>query len=119
MAEEFEERVAAALTARTYRELEALVADLPGPVRHRARRSPPALTAGRWAVTTVRAYPMLGLVLIPVLAVTLAMIIAVTLLWTLLVAVAVILGGRSRLGPWTAHGPRRLRSARRPGGSWI
>jgi Domain of unknown function (DUF1707) len=46
LAEELEERLESALTARTYGELDAVVADLPGvTVRRRERPRPPALSA--------------------------------------------------------------------------
>jgi len=70
-------------------------------------------SAGRWAVSTVRANPALLLLAIPVVAVTAAMVIAVTVVWAVLMIVVMILGGRARgpRPPWAyarhAYGPRR------------
>jgi Domain of unknown function (DUF1707) len=119
-AEELEERVSTALKARTYRELEATVADLPRPARPRARTSAPGRSVGRWAFATVRANPILGLLLLPVFAATLALVFAITVLGTVLVAVAVLLGGRPGYAPWACGSRHRLHARhRRPGSSWV
>ena len=114
-AEELEQRVSAALKARTYGELDATVVDLPGhglpqPGRGSRRRSP----AG-FALSSVRANPWLLLFAFPVLAVTAAMVVAVTVVWAILMVVVMVLGGRPRAprGPWMytrqrrAYGPPR------------
>jgi Flp pilus assembly protein TadB len=105
--EELEHRVSAALKARTYDELEETVADLPSSRRQRepARRSVPD-----WALSTVRANPILLLFAIPVLAVTAAMLLAATIVWAVLIVVVLTLGGRRRAlrSPWT-YAQRDLR----------
>ena len=119
-AEELEQRVTSALKARTYGELDATVADLPGPSSRGGlnRRS-----AAGWAVSTVRANPALLLVAIPVLAVTTALLLAATVVWTVLFLVFMIVGGRRHTprGPWTYSrrysGPRPP-ARRGPGGYW-
>lgn len=125
--DELEHRVSAALKARTYDELEATVADLPRPSQRNPthRRS----TAG-WALTTVRANPILVLLAIPVIAITAAMVLAATLVWAALVILFLVVGRHSMpRGPWaygrrygpgrhyrpgTHHGPPR----RGPGSYW-
>jgi hypothetical protein len=132
-AEELEQRVSVALKARTYGALEAIVSDLPDPGPHRQRTRHPAVPAARWAVRSVRANPVLLVVLLPGLALTFALLVAVTLLWAVLMVVALVLGHRGG-GPWIGNrrqprvygvrpygrGYRGLRtSGRRPGGSWL
>ena len=119
-AEELEQRVSSALRARTYRELDATVADLPGPSGRGgvSRRS----TAG-WAVSTVRANPALLLFVVPVLAVTTALLLAATVVWTVLLVVFMIVGGRRRMprGPWSYswhYSGGRPPARRGPGGYW-
>jgi Domain of unknown function (DUF1707) len=119
-AEELEQRVSVALKARTYGELSATVADLPGP--RRERRAPAERrSAGRWAVSTVSHNPMLLLFAIPVIAVTAAMVLLATVMWMVLMVVVLVLGGRRRVGspPWV-HARRHLLDGRRrgPGGYW-
>jgi Domain of unknown function (DUF1707) len=118
--EELEHRVSAALKARTYRELEATVADLPGPARQRSRRSGPVVTLGRWIFATLRANPLLGLLLLPVVAVVLAVIVALTLLFVAAVTVVLLLSGRPRFAAW-GYGRQPQRSVPRghAGNSWI
>ncbi len=121
-AEELEQRVSAALKARTYGELSATVADLPGPRRERESRGPvQRRSAGRWVVSTVSHNPMLLLFAIPVIAVTAAMILVATVMWMVLMVVVLVLGGRPRVGPppWV-HARRHLLDGRRrgPGGYW-
>jgi hypothetical protein len=118
--EELEHRVTAALKALTYAELDATVADLPGPRRreqHPQRRSVPL-----WALSTVRSNPILLVLLIPVVAVTAALVLVATLVWSAVMIAFLILGGRRGvLGPpWMhAHRHHGLRPPRRgPGGYW-
>jgi hypothetical protein len=103
-AEELEQRVSTALKARTYGELEATVADLPGGRVRRPTRKPAQRTAGGWALATLRANPILILFAIPVVAVTVAMLIAATVIWAVLMIVMMVLGGghcrRVPRGPW-------------------
>ncbi|HEY1712710.1 MAG TPA: DUF1707 domain-containing protein [Solirubrobacteraceae bacterium] len=101
-AEELEQRVAVALKALTYGDLEKTVADLPGP-RPRQRRAPERRTPMGWAVGAVRANPMLILFAIPVVAVTLAMMLAAAIIWMVLMVVVMVLGGRR--GPMRPRGP--------------
>lgn len=98
--DELEQRVAKALKARTYGELEETVADLPRP-RSRGQ-APVRHSAAGWALSTVRANPILLVLAIPVLAVTAAALIAATVVWTVLVLVVLMVGGRHRMGrpPW-------------------
>jgi hypothetical protein len=117
-AEELEQRVSAALKARTYGELDDTVSDLPGPKAHRA----PARRSGAgWAVSVVRANPILLFFVIPVLAVTAAMLLAATLVWAVLAVVVLMLGGRPGMGrpPWAGYGRRGLGAARRGPGGWV
>jgi hypothetical protein len=102
-AEELEQRVADALKARTYGDLEQTVSDLPGP-RPRSRRPPARRTPTSWALSTVRANPVLILLAIPVVAVTLAMMIAAAVVWMVLMVVLMVLGG-GRRGPVGPRGP--------------
>jgi small-conductance mechanosensitive channel len=117
--EELEQRTSAALKARTYAELEATVSDLPRPSRSRGapvRRS----TAG-WALSTVRQHPVLLVVAIPVLALATAMLLAATIVWTVLVLIVLMVGGRHRLGrpPWTYSRYRFGPPRGRPRGYWL
>ncbi len=116
--DELEQRVATALKARTYAELDATVADLPRPgTSNRA----PAHRSGHFLVSAVRANPILLVFALPVLAVTASMLVAVTMLWAVAMVVVLALGGRPgrglRSGPWTyaryrrGYGPPRRYSA--------
>ena len=114
--DELEQRVSQALKARTYNDLEATVADLPRP-RSRGGQIQRQRTAGQWAVSTVRANPALLLFVIPVLAVTLAMVVAATIVWSVLMIVMMIVGGR-RHGPplpWAHMGGQAMRTCGRRG----
>jgi len=106
-AHELEDRVGAALTARTYGELDATVRDLP--VRG-ARRS-----RSRWALATVRSHPLLLLAATPVVLVVVAVLAAVTLVSLALMAALFVLGRRRAvmIGAGSC-GPRR-RYGRRAG----
>jgi hypothetical protein len=95
--EELEQRVAHALKAQTYGDLEKTVADLPGP-RPRQRRTPARRTPLGWTLATVRANPVLILFAVPVVAVTLAMMLAAAMIWMVLMVVVMVLGG-GRRGP--------------------
>jgi Flp pilus assembly protein TadB len=118
--DELEQRTAAALKARTYAELEATVADLPGPARQRS--TPVRRSSAGWALATVRQYPVLLVLAIPVLAVVTAMLLAATIVWTVLVLIVLMVGGRHRMGrpPWhysrSGFGPPRGRT---PRGDWL
>jgi hypothetical protein len=101
--EELEQRVAHALKAQTYGDLEKTVADLPGP-RPRQRGAPVRRTPLGWTLATVRANPVLILFAIPVVAVTLAMMLAAAMIWMVLMVVVMVLGG-GRRGPMGPRGP--------------
>ncbi len=79
---ELEHRVATALKARTYAELDATVRDLPGDRRPAPQR----------AVRTVQAHPALLLVAIPVALVAVATLVAITVLWSVFVLVVFLIG---------------------------
>jgi hypothetical protein len=118
-AEELEQRVSTALKARTYDELDATVSDLPGTPR--TRRTPARRSTG-WALTVVRDNPVLLVFVIPVLAVTAAMLLAATIVWSVLVLVVLMLGGRPRMarGPWRYYGRHAWGPPRRgPGSHWV
>ncbi|MGI8714294.1 MAG: DUF1707 SHOCT-like domain-containing protein [Solirubrobacteraceae bacterium] len=120
VAEELEQRVSAALTARTYQELDATVSDLPGP-RTAHRREPARRSGGQWVVSTVAHNPMLLLFAIPLVAVTAAMVLAATIVWSVLMIVVMVLGGRPRVGapPWIYARRQAVRQVRRrAGGNW-
>jgi hypothetical protein len=100
-AHELEHRVGTALAARTYGELDATIADLPGTAR--PRRS---LAAG------VRRHPALAVAAIPVVLLVVALVAAITIA-TIAVGAALFLAGRRRsvyLGPGP-HIMRRLAPA--------
>jgi DUF1707 SHOCT-like domain len=119
-ADELEQRVTAALRARTYAELDATVSDLPRQVGQRPGRTARRRTAGGWVLAAVRANPLLLLLVIPAVAMTAALVVAATVMWAVLMVVVMVLGGRPRAprGPWmyTRHRrpygppPRRARS---------
>jgi Domain of unknown function (DUF1707) len=125
--DELEQRVSAALKARTYDDLEATVADIP-----RADRRTPThrRSAAGWALTTMRTNPVLILVAIPLLAVTAAMVLAATLVFLTICIVFLVVGGRRSIhrGPlvyarhyrWPRHRPYRVPGQRHgPGSDWI
>jgi hypothetical protein len=100
---ELEHRVAAALKARTYGELDATVADLPG--QRTGARAP----ASRRALRTVQEHPALLVIAIPVALVVIATVVAITVLWMLFALVVVLLSQRRRYyhpPPWV-YAPRR------------
>ncbi|MGH2915687.1 MAG: DUF1707 SHOCT-like domain-containing protein [Solirubrobacteraceae bacterium] len=107
-AEELEQRVLAALKARTYGELEATVSDLPGERgrndgRDDRRRPARRRSAVGWAFAAVRANPLLLVFAIPVIAVTGAMLLAISIVWAVMMVAVLVLGGRPRppmRGPW-------------------
>ncbi len=94
---ELEHRVATALRARTFAELDATVSDLPGSQLGERR------SARRRAVRTVQAHPVLLLVAIPLALAAVATLVAITVLWSTLVLVVLLLGHRRHRcpGPWT------------------
>ena len=122
VSDELEQRVSTALKARTYDELEATVADLPGARSPRPRGAVQRRgSAGSLALSTVRANPMLLLFAIPALAVTAAMLLAATIVWAVLIVVVMMLGGRcgAHQPPWVYARRHGLGPPRRgPGRYW-
>jgi hypothetical protein len=99
---EFEHRVTSALKARTYADLDATLADLPG------NRVGDSRSSGHRAVRTVRAHPALLLVAIPLALMAVATLVAITVLWSVLLLVVFLLGHRRHFhrGP-RVYSPRR------------
>jgi cation transport ATPase len=118
VSDELEQRVSQALKARTYRDLEETVADLPGQRRQTAR-APQRRAFPGWALGAVRANPLLLILLIPALAVTAAMVLAAAVTWMVLTIVVLILGGRpgALRSPW-GHAARRGLDPSRRGSHW-
>jgi len=117
--DELEQRVSAALKARTYGELHETVADLPRPDRR--GRAPARRSVPGWALATVRTNPWLILLAIPVLAVTFAMLLTAAVLLTVLAIVAFVVGGRLpvyRRAHWSYARRYRRPPRRGPGGYW-
>ena len=118
LASELEERIGEAFSARTYGELDAVVADLPGPPapRHRYRSGPPlALRVFAMLVMISLVFPVLAAVAIA------AMVLLATAFtaWVLMAVVGLALIGRRRhhlrrYGP-PLHAYGRLHSGRGPG----
>jgi hypothetical protein len=109
LAEELEHRLGAAFSARTYGELDALVADLP---RDRAirtvRHRPPMRLRPATALALLVLFPV-ALTLAAAAAVALA---ALVIAWALVVTLAgVVLGPRARMlgSPWAIVGYRARR----------
>jgi hypothetical protein len=120
--DELEQRVTAALKARTYAELDATVADLPRQVGRRPGRDVRRRSAGGWALATVKANPLLLVFVIPAVTAAVAIVFTVTLIWAVLMIVMMILGGRRRAprGPWMYTRYRRpyRPPQRRPRSYW-
>lgn len=120
LTEELEQRVGAALSARTYGQLEALLADLPGPrLLERARPLPLAHSSGVGAaLALVIGVPVafvlaMGLVAVAVGALVVHVIIGGLATWWIwaLLAWVLIARRRGRRGPWGMW--RMARYARR------
>lgn len=98
LAEELEERLGAALKARTYGELDVLVADLPR-LRERQRRNMPLWARGVMALLAV-----VGVLAMAALA---AFVIAGLLAtWVVWVAIGWLLFGRARVWDWHRRASR-------------
>ena len=92
--DELDERVARALTARTYRELNATIEDIP---RARGARTPATRgNVGGWAVRAVRNEPWLLLFVVPVAAMTIALAVTVAVMWMVVALAMLALGGRPK-----------------------
>ena len=100
LASELEDRLATALRAKTYGELDAVVADLPGGrVASGSRQAGPRKRARARSYELARAHPVPALVLaatvgVVVVAVVLALMIAFVAIWTVWVIVGWALMGR-------------------------
>jgi hypothetical protein len=98
LTDELEQRLESAFSARTYAQLEALIADLPGkPLLRRARRHPVRLVA-------MGIIALLGVALVAV--VLLQILIGVVAVWWLWALGAWFFFGRRRRR-WGGCGPRR------------
>jgi Domain of unknown function (DUF1707) len=107
LAEELEERLAAALTARTHGELDALVADLPRPRSGRRNsRLPLPRTGPQFALAVVMG--MLAVIVLLVVAVVLA---SVFVFWGFWIVFGLVFFGRGHRG---RYGPRSLPGSRPP-----
>lgn len=111
LAQELEERLATALRARTYGELDALVSDLP-PTRPSRRRRGTRQVLLAQPAGVLAALAAVTLVAFVIAAVVLAAAFALSGAWTLLALVVFARGGARRCG----LGPRR-RGLGRPLGS--
>jgi DUF1707 SHOCT-like domain len=99
LAEELEERLEATFAARTYGELDAVVADLPGvTVRRRERPRPPALNAVHVIALFILAPVILSLLL--ALAVVVATLFSA---WGLLLIVGWFMFGHGRRHYWGSY----------------
>lgn len=108
---ELDDRVRRALVARTYRELEATVADLPGPSRGavRARRWP---ALARASAGVVRAHPALLVVAVPLVAATITIMMTFVMLWALVALAVLMAGRRPPRPPQPPHWPGQRRGRR-------
>ena len=111
LAEELEHRLGTAFSARTYGELDAVVADLPRDrAIRRARRRPPMRLRPATALALVVLFPVALALAATVVVAVLALLTA----WAVVVTLAgVVLGPRARMlgSPWAVVGyrVRRLR----------
>jgi hypothetical protein len=119
LAEELEERLEATFSARTYGELDAVVADLPGAtaVRRRERSRPPALTLDPVHVLALFIIAPVAVALMIAAAVVVATVFSA---WGLLLIVGWFMFGRGRLHHWgsyrrSLHTASRWQARRAPG----
>jgi hypothetical protein len=111
---ELDNRVARALTARTYRELNATIADIPRSRSTRtlnaARPTTVSRKVGGWAFTAVRNEPWLLVFIVPLAAVALSLMMAALMMWMIVAVAMLALGGRRHGAPGlTARGGGRVR----------
>ena len=111
--DELDERVARALSARTYRELNVTIEDIP---RQRNSRGPRVRAGvGAWALTAVRREPWLLVLVIPALTVAFALALT-ALVMCLVVTVVMLAVGCHTRAPARIIAHRGLRVARGPRG---
>ena len=85
-AEELDDRLRVALSARTYSELEGVVKDLPRPIRPARRRSSAgvALAGAGSALAFARARPFVAVaIIVPLVVVTMAILTGVFAVWAI------------------------------------
>jgi Domain of unknown function (DUF1707) len=117
--DELDERVARALSARTYRELNATVDDIPRkrPVGRTGRGMTPrrgvTAGAGAWALSTVRREPWLLVFAIPVVAVAFALALTALVMCLVVTVVMLAVGCHTRT-PARMIAHRQLRVVRGP-----
>lgn len=121
--DELDERLARALRARTYRELNETIDDIPRP---RGTRMTPPRGVGVWALTAVRREPWLLVFAVPVLAVAFALALTALVMFFVVAVAMFALGARPGLPPRRRgghRGPLRVARGTRgfagPGGRWI
>ena len=111
---ELDERLSAALNAKTFGDLRRIMADLPGPVPAlRGAAQPPLLATPAWAVRRRMPFPplillaLLAALLIPGTGWLLAAFVNVILLfWVMTFAIGAVAFGRSQRR-WHHHGGRQ------------
>jgi hypothetical protein len=125
--DELDNRVARALTARTYGDLNATIADIPRPRGARTLNATRPTTVSRkvggWALTAVRNEPWLLVFVIPMVAVALSLMLAALMMWMIVAFAMLALGGRrhgvtpsGRGRVRVQHGPRGLAGS---AGRWL
>jgi DUF1707 SHOCT-like domain len=114
LADELEQRLGAAFTARTYGELDALVSDLPGNVSVAPRRRE-SHSLIRFGPAQVVALVFLMPIMVAVVVAAVTIIASLFAVWALVVALAWWMFGH-RIGPrrYTRHAHRVYRSSRPP-----
>lgn len=112
LAEELEERLGAAFSARTYGQLDAIVSDLPGAPSGRRQRPYPI---AQITIASVLLLVFVMPVLVAVLVAALFVLATVLTSWGLLIAVAVLLFRSRRCRGWErrARPPYAARAGRR------
>jgi Domain of unknown function (DUF1707) len=113
LATELEDRLGAAFSARTYGELDALVADLPATLENRRRGAVPLSARGAFAVALILA----ALAVVAVVALAIASLFATWLLW-IVIAWLFIGRGRGRRTYYTNRSRPRIDAPRRDS-AWL
>jgi hypothetical protein len=108
LAEEFEHRLARALRARTYAELDPLVADLPI-VRRRGSRGSQLAPVGALVLAGVVAVAVVGVLI----AIAVMVVTGFMFAWGFWILLAWFFLGRGRRTGWHGGGPRRMQRGRR------